>query len=293
MPAALELTDPHLTALAGGGDQAAYGQLVSRHQTLVVSIAYSICGDFSRSQDIAQEAFVAAWRQLDTLDDPAKFKSWLCGITRNLAHNFVRQRTRRGDQPGAFADAEQQLIANAPSPHEQMVTREEAAIVWRALEQLPDTYREPLILFYRELHSIERVAAALDLSTDMVKQRLSRGRGMLRDQVEGVVERSLGSTTPTVLFTSAVLGALPVLVKPTIATGSAATVVHSVTLAKTCSGLVKLLPSFLVSLAAAYGGHYWQSKRGASSPKRFFLLALVLWGIVAAAVGFVWLIIRR
>jgi hypothetical protein len=81
-------------------------------------------------------------------------------------------------------------------------------------------YREPLILFYREQQSIERVAAALDLSEETVKQRLSRGRGMLRAQMEHLVERSLGFTTPGALFTTAVLGALPAIATPFLIAGA-------------------------------------------------------------------------
>jgi RNA polymerase sigma factor (sigma-70 family) len=209
MSAVLEPTDLELLALARGGDQASYGRLVSRHQTLVVSLAYSISGDFARSQDIAQEAFVAAWQQLAALDDATKFKAWLCGIARNLGHNFVRQQTRRANQSATSSETTPDTATDAPSPSEHAVSREEASIVWRALEQLPENYREPLILFYREHHSVERVAAALDLSEDTVKQRLSRGRGMLRDQVESLIDRSLGYTTPGVLFTASVLAALP------------------------------------------------------------------------------------
>jgi len=223
MSAAPAPTDPELVALARQGNTPAYGQLVSRHQTLVVSLAYSICGDFSRSQDIAQEAFIAAWQQLSSLEDAVKFKSWLCGITRNLGNNFIRQQTRRLELPTKLQDTAPDPAAEAPGPHEHAVTREESAIVWRALEQLPETYREPLILFYREHQSIERVAAALDLSPDTVKQRLSRGRAMLRDQVENLVERSLGFTTPGVLFTTAVLSALPVAANQIVATTLIAT----------------------------------------------------------------------
>lgn len=223
--AAPELTDPELIALARTGDQAAYGQLVSRHQNLVASLAYSICGDFARSQDIAQEAFVAAWRQLGGFGDPANFKAWLCGITRNLGNNSVRRQTRRAEQPSASFETTPESATDAPNPQEHAVTREESAIVWSALEQLPEAYREPLILFYREHHSIELVSAALDLSEDTVKQRLSRGRAMLRDQVESLVERSLGFTTPGVIFTATVLGALPVaatqIAAATVAGGAA------------------------------------------------------------------------
>ena len=88
-----------------------------------------------------------------------------------------------------------------------ILAAEEAALVWQSLEKLPESYREPLILFYREHHSIARVAAALDLSEDTVKQRLSRSRGLLRDQVENLIDRSLGRTSPGVLFTTAVCSA--------------------------------------------------------------------------------------
>jgi RNA polymerase sigma factor (sigma-70 family) len=208
--ALVALADAELVALARGGDQAAYGQLVSRHQTLIVSLAYGICGDFARSQDLAQEAFVAAWRQLRELEEPAKFKNWLCGIVRNLGHSFIRRQLRRSDNLPIPPESVVEPAAEAPSPRDQTVTREESTLVWRALEQLPETYREPLILFYREHHSVARVAAALDLTEDVAKQRLARGRAMLREQMESVIERSLGRTTPGVLFTTSVLAALPV-----------------------------------------------------------------------------------
>ncbi|MBC7366645.1 MAG: RNA polymerase sigma factor [Undibacterium sp.] len=237
MPALPEFNELELLSLAREGDQAAYGRLVSRYQTLVASLAYSICGDFARSQDIAQEAFIAAWRQLGTLNDPSKFKSWLCGITRNLGHNFIRQQTRRSEQTHASPETTLESASETPGPHEQAVTREEAIIVWRALEQLPENYREPLVLFYREHQSVERVAAALDLSEETVKQRLSRGRGMLRAQMEHLVERSLGFTTPGALFTTAVLGALPALATPLLVAGAASVTAKSGAAAKAALSL--------------------------------------------------------
>jgi RNA polymerase sigma factor (sigma-70 family) len=208
--ALVTLPDAELVALARRGDQAAYGQLVSRHQTLIVSLAYGICGDFARSQDLAQEAFLAAWRQLRELEEPAKFKNWLCGIVRNLGHSFIRRQLRRSENLPVPPESVIETAAEAPSPRDQTVTREESTLVWCALERLPETYREPLILFYREHHSVARVAAALDLTEDVVKQRLARGRAMLREQMESVIERSLGRTTPGALFTTSVLAALPV-----------------------------------------------------------------------------------
>lgn len=82
-------------------------------------------------------------------------------------------------------------------------------MLWQALAQLPEAYREPLVLYYRENRSVEHVAVALDLSEDAVKQRLARGRKLLQEQVLALVENALARTTPGKAFTLGVLAALP------------------------------------------------------------------------------------
>ncbi len=213
MNSAADLDLLNRTAL---GDREAFGELVSRHQSLVCAVAYSIVGDLSRSEDIAQEAFIAAWKQLNQLQDLTRFKSWLCGITRNLAFLAVRKdhKTEPLDAKSSPADAQ-------PTPEERAVSREEQALVWSALEALPETYREPLVLYYRDEESVARVAEALELSQDAVKLRLARGREMLRVEVAATVERALRRTGPGAIFTLAVLGALPGV---GAATASAATI---------------------------------------------------------------------
>jgi len=81
--------------------------------------------------------------------------------------------------------------------------------LWRSLEKIPENYREPLVLFYREHRSIEQVAAELELSEDAVKQRLSRGRKLLQEEVQAFVENTLRRTAPGQVFSGAVLAALP------------------------------------------------------------------------------------
>lgn len=88
--------------------------------------------------------------------------------------------------------------------------REEETILWRALGRIPENYRAPLILFYREHQSVERVAAALDLTEDAVKQRLARGRKLLTEEVTAFVAGALERSNPGKAFTLAVLAALPV-----------------------------------------------------------------------------------
>jgi RNA polymerase sigma factor (sigma-70 family) len=199
--------EPALVAASLTGDLASFGRLVSRHQAAVSGVAYSICGDFAASEDLAQAAFVAAWKQLPELHEPARFRAWACGIARMLSLNYVRRRARHSLD--AADPVSENLSHDEPSPRESATTAEEKALLWRTLEKLPENYREPLVLFYREQKSITQVAAALELSEDVVKQRLSRGRILLRDELSSVLETALFRTRPGAAFTAAVLTALP------------------------------------------------------------------------------------
>src|SRR5262249_30876676 len=153
-------------------------------------------GNLGESEDIAQETFITAWKHLRLLREPAKLRSWLCGIVRNRVYKSLR---REGREPAHEAEALEvmhDLSSNEALPSEQTVRREEEAILWRSLERIPETYREPLILFYREHQSVEAVAAELELSEDAVKQRLSRGRKLLHEEVAAFVEGALERTNP-------------------------------------------------------------------------------------------------
>jgi len=180
----------------------------------VCSLAYNRTGDLAHSEDLAQETFLAAWRQLGQLREPDRLRSWLCGIARNLIHNSRRRLAREPAHASEALDGLEPIVAPDPLPSEQAITREREAILWRALQRVPETYREPLILYYREQRSVERVAAELDLSEDAVRQRLSRGRRLLHEQVIAFVEGTLERTAPGESFTLAVVGTLPLLPRP-------------------------------------------------------------------------------
>ncbi len=108
---------------------------------------------------------------------------------------------------------------NETSVPDNLIHEEEQAILWHSLEQIPSNYREPLVLYYREHRSIEHVAGELDMTEDAVKQRLSRGRKMLKEQAMSFVEGALSRSTPGKTFTIAVLTALPALSPPAKAAG--------------------------------------------------------------------------
>ncbi|MGA3285683.1 MAG: sigma-70 family RNA polymerase sigma factor, partial [Verrucomicrobiota bacterium] len=149
------------------------------------------------------------WKQLAELREPGKLRAWLCGIVRNLTRRSLRGQEREPAHAAEPLDIAQESPALEPHPLDQAISREEEAILWRSLERIPETYREPLILFYREHESVERVAQVLDLSEDAVRQRLARGRKLLHKKVVAFVEGALRQTAPGQSFAGTVLAALP------------------------------------------------------------------------------------
>jgi len=176
------MTDAQLCAATLAGDTGAFGALVSRYQDVAFAVACGATGDPGLAEDLAQEAFVVAWRRLATLVDRDRFAPWLCGIVRNVAREARRHARRhapRGTEAGLFDVAEP-----GPSPFESAAVRESLAAGLAALGALAPRYREPLLLFVRLDRSHARVAACLGLTVEAVRQRLSRARRQLRDEID-------------------------------------------------------------------------------------------------------------
>src|SRR5215475_13262212 len=116
---AVEYSDAELVARSLAGDRDAFSRIVSRYQTLICSLAYSRIGNLGQSEDIAQETFITAWKHLRLLREPAKLRSWLCGIVRNRVHKNLR---REGREPASCAEPLESLDESASTealPSEQ------------------------------------------------------------------------------------------------------------------------------------------------------------------------------
>jgi len=203
--------DAELVAQSLAGSHDAFRQIVERYQTLICSLAYAGTGSLTQSEDLAQETFVTAWKELAKLREPAKLRAWLCGILRFALGKHRRRQDREPDHAAEPMDAMAESPAPEPLPSHQAISLEENAILWRSLERIPEIYREPLVLFYRKHQSVETVAEHLELSEDAVKQRLSRGRKLLQEQVLAFVEGALARSNPGTAFTLCVLATLPAL----------------------------------------------------------------------------------
>src|ERR1700684_4475022 len=106
--------DAELVAQSLAGNRDAFGQIVSRYQSLICSLAYSATGSLGQSEDLAQETFITAWKRLSHLRERDKLRAWLCGIARNRINNFLR---REGREPNHQAGSLEEIPeAHSPEP---------------------------------------------------------------------------------------------------------------------------------------------------------------------------------
>jgi RNA polymerase sigma factor (sigma-70 family) len=201
-------SDVELVEASRRGEHEAFGHLVARYQDVVCAVSYSSTGDRGLSEDVAQETFIAAWRQLDRLRDAVRLGPWLCGIARNLGRKAHKRRRR--EEP---VDADEH-VATGGSPFDATARGELDQVVRDALARVPAAYREVLVLYYREDQSIREVAATLGTSEAAATQRLSRGRRYLADSVAELVESSLRTRRPRRDLVAAVLAAIVVIPIP-------------------------------------------------------------------------------
>ena len=244
------IPDAELVAASLSGDREVFGRIVERYQRLLCSLAYSATGSLSESEDLAQETFVEGWRQIHTLREPEKLRPWLCGILRHKVGRFRRSEGQEPVRQAESIDAAEEMPSGEEPAADLAMNKEEQAILWSALERVPELYREPLVLYYREHRSVEHVAAALDLTEDAVKQRLARGRKILQERVLSFVEGALSRSTPGRVFTLGVLAALPAMVTPAKAAGIGAAAAHGSFVAKS-TGVAALLASVSGVVSAA------------------------------------------
>ena len=177
------MTDPDLVLSAQQGAADAWETLLVQHQEAVFRLAYLLLGDADDAQDVAQEAFIRAYRALGRFDPARPLRPWLLRITANLARNRRRALGRY------LAALQRAWLAEPhptePAPVEALTAQQMAAqALWQAVRRLPPADQEVIYLrYFLELPEAE-MAAALQVAPGTVKSRLHRALKRLRAVVE-------------------------------------------------------------------------------------------------------------
>jgi RNA polymerase sigma factor (sigma-70 family) len=187
------------------GDTASFEAIVKKYQSFICAITFSATGNVGKSEVLAQETFISAWKDLAQLKDLNKFQSWLNSIARNVIKNSFRRQKQDLISKATSIDQIKDAGSDDSGPVETVITKEQQDVVRQALQQIPEQYREPLVLFYRQEQSVKTVAEQLNLSEEAIKQRLSRGRKLLKERFAAMVETTISRTGPGKSFTAAVI----------------------------------------------------------------------------------------
>jgi len=178
----IEAADADLAARARAGDDAAFGMLVERHQTVAFRTAYVVCGNAADAEDAAQEAFIKARAAMGRFRAGAPFRPWLLAIVANEARNRRRAAGRRS---ALAVRAAAEPAAPVPLPEAAALAGAERRELAAALARLGPEHREVITLrFLLDLSEAE-CAAALACRPGTVKSRLSRALERLRLELEG------------------------------------------------------------------------------------------------------------
>ncbi len=181
------LTEPELIERARGGDGSAYSALVREHQETAFRIAYVICGSAADAEEVAQDAFVKAYRALPRFRGGEPLRPWLLAIVANEARNRRRSAGRRAALAQRAAGEGRPSGEAAPSPEAALLAGERRATLLAGLERLSERDRTVIACRYLLELSEAETAAALGVRRGTVKSRLSRALGRLREEVGELV----------------------------------------------------------------------------------------------------------
>jgi RNA polymerase sigma-70 factor (ECF subfamily) len=162
------------------GDDAAFGRIVSRWQGPLVNLAYRFARDPGRAEDLAQEAFLRAYRTLRSWREDSAFSTWLFALAMNLFRSELRRippRTVSIEDVGELRDVR--------SGTEEADQSDRDRLVRAAVAALPAKYREAMIVFYFHRSDVVVTAKTLGIPEGTVKARLHRGRNLLRRKLAG------------------------------------------------------------------------------------------------------------
>lgn len=164
------------------GDKFAFGQLIEAYQGPVYNLAYRMLNNSGEAEEAAQEAFIRAYTRLESYDPAHKFSTWLLSITSNYCIDQIRKRRAvllsidepLPPHPALHSD-------NNKGPEAEYMAQEREALVQSLLKELPDEYRQAVVLRYWYDMSYEEIAEMQKTTVSAVKSRLFRARRILAD----------------------------------------------------------------------------------------------------------------
>ena len=171
------ISDLELVHQSKNGDPEAFSELVRRHQHVVFNVSYRFMRDSSLAEDMAQEAFLKAYRLLKGFRGDCSFSTWMYRVTCSVCLTELNRRKRRNE-------VEQELQYNVETAEEPMESPDMPEMIRRCVRRLPDRYVQIITLYYLKGVSYEEIAQVMDIPMGTLKTWMFRARKQLRGVVE-------------------------------------------------------------------------------------------------------------
>lgn len=179
------LPETYLIKKILAGEKETFGQILDQYQRSIFNLAYRMLGNREDALDVSQETFLRAFRSLGSFDLERPFSPWIHRIATNLCINLLKKRKIRvfplvseKEGPGIKIN---EIADPGPIPEEQTVMREEQNELFKAISELPEKYRVPLILRHLHHFTYDEIGEILNKPPGTVKTWIFRGRNILKD----------------------------------------------------------------------------------------------------------------
>jgi len=179
------LDEAELIARCRRNDQQAFELLVERYAGRILNLAHRMVGDAMQAEDLMQDTFLSAWRNLPQFRAEARFSTWLYRIATNKCTDWLRSHRKReeirdGEEDGPDLN---NLVVDPTNPEQELSRKQVAQSLEQALQDLPVLYREPFVLKHVEGLSYEEISEILHAGPDALKMRVYKARVRLRAQL--------------------------------------------------------------------------------------------------------------
>lgn len=182
----MEMTDVAAVSRARDGDAEAFRLLVERHSRAIFRVAWRMTGNEHDADDVVQETFLRAYRQIDHFEERANFSTWLHRIAINCSLDLLRARGRHDKQYGGDVDSVE-LSSDAPEPDRMAISAELQQHVAAAMKRLSDNERTAFVLRHFEGMPVEEIGKTLGIQVNATKHTIFRAVRKLRDALEPFV----------------------------------------------------------------------------------------------------------
>ena len=187
------LLDADLVKRVQAGDSGAFDILVQKYQHKVINLVGRFVSDQAECQDIAQDAFIKAYRAIHSFRGDSQFYTWLYRIAANTAKNFLASRARKS--PAYSVDVEdaehfegESGLKEYANPENLLLTDEIRATIFRAIENLPDDLKSAITLREIDGLSYEEIANVMDCPIGTVRSRIFRARDVIDKELRPLLE---------------------------------------------------------------------------------------------------------